>query len=105
MDNADGVGQARIARRLNGLEIVERAENVVVPPRREGEAKEHRLDDFSRAMRAKQPMHEEEFPAPSLRLAHGPHFASTVQLIESQAFEGADRRVDGGVGGATSPPA
>src|SRR5216683_645303 len=58
LDNADGVGQARIARRLNGLEIVERAENVVVPPRRESEAKEPWLDDGSRAMGAKQPVHE-----------------------------------------------
>src|SRR5438093_11257013 len=76
-----------------------------MPPRREGEANKRRLDDCARAVRAKQPVHEEEFPAPTLRLAHRPHLASTVQLIESQAFEGADSRVDGGVSGAKSPPA
>src|SRR5207244_4949063 len=43
LDDGDGVGEARVARRVDVLEIVESAEDVVVPAWRESEAREDRL--------------------------------------------------------------
>src|SRR6187549_2546863 len=37
-DDVDRLGQPSITRRVNRLEVVERTKNVVVPPRRKGEA-------------------------------------------------------------------
>src|SRR5262249_59437917 len=42
-DDVDRLGEARIARRLDGLEVIERAQDVVVPARREGKAEGERL--------------------------------------------------------------
>jgi hypothetical protein len=89
-DNVDCFAEALVARRARGLEIVERAEDVVVPARWEGELKENRLDDFARAMRAKQPVHQQKLAAAGLGGPYGAHFAPPVQLIQPQAFEDTD---------------
>src|SRR5205823_14120879 len=60
-DNLDRLGEAWVSLRVDRLEIVQSAENVVVPTRWEGEGKEDRLDHFASPMGAKQPMHQEEF--------------------------------------------
>src|SRR5213596_2382798 len=60
-DNLDRLGEAWVRARVDRLEIVQSTEDVVVPPRREGEGKEDRLDHFATPMGANQPMHEEEF--------------------------------------------
>ena len=44
-DDVDRFAEAPVPRRVDGLEIIESAEDVVVPARREREAKEDGLDD------------------------------------------------------------
>src|SRR5258708_4476193 len=80
----DRLGEALVARSVDGLEIVQRAEDVVVPPWGECEDSEYRLDDFAGAVRAEEPVHQQEFPAAALRGPHVPDFASTVQFVEAQ---------------------
>jgi hypothetical protein len=60
-DHVDRVGEAAVAGRLHGLEVVERAEDVVVPARREGEERERRLDGPGGTVGAKEPVDEEKF--------------------------------------------
>jgi hypothetical protein len=55
-DDFDGFGETRVARGVDGLEVIEGAKNVVVPPGREREAEEKRLDDFAGAVRTKEAM-------------------------------------------------
>ena len=62
-NDLDGIAQAWIAWTPNGLKVIKRPEDVVMPARREREAKEDRFDDGPGAMRAKQPVHEQEFLA------------------------------------------
>ena len=76
-----------------------------MPPWRICEANERRLDDLARAMRAEEAMNQKELPAPALRLAHRPHFASPVPLKETQPLERADGRMHRRVGGPIRPPA
>ena len=45
IDQVDCLGQSCVARRANRLKIVERAQNVVVPPRWKHEPHEFGLDD------------------------------------------------------------
>ncbi len=71
-----------------------------MPARREGELKENRLDDRAGAMGAEQPMYQEELSAAELRGPHRLQLASTMEFVEPQALEHADRRMDGGVGRA-----
>jgi hypothetical protein len=66
-DDVDRLGEAPVARRADVSEVIERAENVVVPPRREGEAGKGGLDDRARTVGAEQPMSGEELPAAALR--------------------------------------
>jgi len=49
-DDFDGFGEARIARGIDSLEVIEGAENVVVPSGREREANEEGFDNFAGAM-------------------------------------------------------
>src|SRR5438105_3533360 len=70
MDDVDGVGEARVARRVDGVEIVESAEDVVVSSWREREANEYGLDDFAGPVRAKEPVYQEELTAAPLRFVH-----------------------------------
>src|SRR5438552_16611595 len=55
-DNLDRLGKAWVSSRVDRLEIVQSAEDVVMPPRREGEGKEDRLDHFACAIGAKHPI-------------------------------------------------
>lgn len=61
------------------MEVVESAQNVVMPPRWEGEPKKNRLDDGTGAMGAEQPVLQEEFPPAPLRSANGRKFVSAVR--------------------------
>ena len=88
-DDANRLGEARVPGSVDGLEVIEGAQDVVVPPRREGEANENRLDDLAGAIGAEEPVHEKEFPAAALRHADGAHIASPVQFVRPQAFEDA----------------
>ena len=69
------LGKSLVARSIHGLEVVEGPQNVVVPPRREGEADKSRLDDGPGAMGAEQPVHEEELSTPPLGRANGRELA------------------------------
>src|SRR5439155_1569522 len=80
-DDVDGFGEARVARCVDGLEIIERSEDVVVPSRRKGEARECRLDDFAGAMRAKEAMYQKELAAPALCGPHFPDVTWPVQFV------------------------
>src|SRR5262249_9424891 len=71
----------------------ERAEDVVMPPRREGEAGEDRLDHLARAMRAEEPGHEQELPPAMLGVPHRGDPAPAMQLVMAQAFKSKERRV------------
>src|SRR5262249_11167463 len=93
-DDVDRLGEARVARRLDGLEVIERAQDIVVPARREGEAKEDRLDDRAGAMGAEEPMHQEELTAATLGSPHGADFAPAMQIVMSQPLQDTDGRVD-----------
>src|SRR6266516_62827 len=77
-DDIDCLGEAPVARRVDGLEIVESAEDVVVPPWREREASEERLDDFAGPVGAKEPVYQEELAAAALRGPRRPDPASSV---------------------------
>src|SRR5207302_8727614 len=85
--------------------VVQIAKNVVVPPWWERETQENRLDDFTRAVRAKEPVHQQKFTPTGLRGLHRPHFASTVYFVAPQAFEHADRGMDRSVRRAKPAPA
>src|SRR5262249_28371350 len=98
LDYVHCVGEARVARRADGLEIVESAEDVVVPSWWEREANEYRLDNFAGAVRAKEPVHQKELTAATLRGPHRPHFASTASFVVAQALKDTDRRMDRSVG-------
>src|SRR5437762_1594815 len=97
-DDVDCLGQARVARRIDGLEVVECAEDVVMPSGRKRKASECGLDDFAGTVGAKEPVYQEELPAELLRGPHFPDFASTVQFVAPQALEYAYRRVHRSVG-------
>src|SRR2546426_12754295 len=56
--DVDRLGEAPVARRVDGLESVESAEDVVVPPWRESETGEYRLDDLAGTMGAKEPVRQ-----------------------------------------------
>src|SRR5262249_59129631 len=92
-EEGDRHGQAGIARRVDRLEVIEGAQDIVVPARREGKAKEDRLDDRARAMGAEEPMHQEELPAATLGGAYGADFAASVQFVMAQSLQGEDGRV------------
>src|SRR5207248_953399 len=66
----DRLGQARVARRADGLEMVKGAEDVVVPARGKRESDKFRLDDFARAVGAEEPVHEKELAAAALSVPH-----------------------------------
>src|SRR5207247_7737945 len=55
-DDVDGLSEAPVARRVDGLEIVECAGDVVVPAWRESGTGEYRLDDFAGTVGAKEPV-------------------------------------------------
>src|SRR5947208_1597666 len=57
--NFDRLRKARVGRRIDGLEIVQSAEDVVVPARWERKMQENRLDDFAGAVGAKEPVTEQ----------------------------------------------
>src|SRR5262249_11795026 len=71
LDDVNRLGEARVAGRAHGLEVIERAKDIVVPAGWEGEANEDWLDDFAGAMRAEEPVHEEKLAAAALRGPHG----------------------------------
>ena len=104
-DDAHGFSETPIARRVDGLEVVERSQDVVVPPRREREPLEFRLDDPAGPVGAKEPVDEEELTRASLRRAHQLHLASAVQLVQPQPLKHADGRMDLGMGCAIPMPA
>src|SRR5206468_4312394 len=104
-DDVDGLSEAPVARRVDGLEIVERAQDVVVPPWRESGTSEYGLDDFAGTVGAKEPVYQEELTAAALRGSHRAHAASTVQLVEPQALEHADGGMKGSVRCALRTPA
>lgn len=62
-DDFDGFREARVAWGIDGLEVIEGAENVVVPSGWKREADEEGLDDFAGAVRAKEAVREEKFAA------------------------------------------
>src|SRR5437773_671017 len=66
-DDVDRSAEALVTRRVDGLEVIESAEDVVGPARRERDAKEYGLDDVAGTLRAKEPVHQEELTATALR--------------------------------------
>src|SRR5574341_2212362 len=86
-EDADRFGKALVAGRAYGLEVIEGAEDIVVPPRREREAQEDGFDDLASAMGTKQPVHQQELAAAALRSPHRLHPAPTVQLVQPQRSE------------------
>src|SRR5262249_46643727 len=93
LDDVDRVHEASIAGRVDGLEVIECAKNVVMPARREGEAEENRLDDCAGAMRAEQSMHHDDIAVAALGGPHRSEFPPAMKLVLPQSLEGADRRV------------
>jgi hypothetical protein len=77
-DDVDRLGEALVARGVDGLEVVQRAKDVVVPPRRKGKAREDRIDDFAVPAGAEQPMLQEELTPAPLRDTHRAQFAPAV---------------------------
>ena len=57
----DGVGHALVARRAHPAEVVQAAQKVVVPARREVDARHGRIGYFAGAMRAVEPVDQQEF--------------------------------------------
>jgi len=90
VDDFDGFGEARITRGVDGLKVIERAENVVVPPGRKREAREFGLDDVAGAVRAKEPVEQQELAGTSLRGAQFADFLLATQFVEAQALQCAD---------------
>src|SRR5262249_19280129 len=97
-DDFDRLVEAPVSRRVDGLEIIECAEDVVVPPWRERKTSEYRFDDFAGTVGTKEPMHQEELTTTALCGLYRPHFVSTVYFVEPQAFEHTDRRMNRSVG-------
>lgn len=83
--------QARVTRRVDCLKVVERAENVVVPPWRKRHAPKLRADDATRAVRTKQSVLQQELASLLLRAPDIPGAAAL--FVEPQPFENTDRRV------------
>jgi len=100
VEDGDGVGEAGVAGGVDGLEVVEGAEDVVVPAGREGEAEEGGLDDFAGAVGAEEAVEEEEFAAAALGGTDNAEVAGAMEFVEAEAFEDGDGGVDGGMGGA-----
>src|SRR5262249_3301272 len=104
-DNVNCVSKAWIAGGVDRLEVIERAQDIVMPARREGEAKENRLDNLARAMGAEQPVHQQELATATLGGSHGGDLAPAIELIISQPFESKNGRVNRRVGCAKPSPA
>ena len=66
-----------------------------MPARWEREENKNRLDDFARAVGAKEPVHQQEFASSVLCALPGSRLAPGIQFIETQALEDADRGVNG----------
>lgn len=92
-NDAHGIRESWITWGADGLKIVESAQHIVVPARRESEPNKCRLDDFAGPVRPEEAMNQEKLAAPALCLADGPKFAPTVQLVVPQALQHADGRV------------
>lgn len=69
-DDLDSLLQAIIAFSVAVPEIVERPEDVVVPPGRKREPRPRRLDHCAGAVRTEQPVTQQEFPAARLGCAN-----------------------------------
>src|SRR5262249_11122716 len=82
LNDLDRLGEALVARRTHGLEMVQGTEDVVVPPWREGETREYRLDDFTGAVGAKEPMHQQELTPAALRGPHRLPLAAALEFVE-----------------------
>ena len=66
-----------------------------MPPRRERKAKKFGLDDFTGAVRAKEPVRQQEFTAATLRHLHRVGVLHDPLFIQPQPFQNTDGRVDG----------
>ena len=82
-----------------GLEVIEGAEDVVVPSGRKRKTHKQRLDDFASAM-GEEPVRQKKFPAAALRQSYVPRITSTVQFVKSQALEHTDGGMNRSVGRA-----
>jgi hypothetical protein len=80
-NNINRLCKAIVARRIDGPEVIECTEDIVVPPRWEREAKEDRLDDVAGAVGTKEPVDQEEFTAALLSGSHGPSVAFSVRFV------------------------
>ncbi len=106
-DDFDGFGEARVARGIDGLEVIESAQNVVMPSGREREAEEKRLNDFTGVVGAKETVRQEKLAAATLGGLCFAGFVRAMQFVVAQAFERADGGMDRGVrcaGGAAAIP-
>ena len=66
-NDVDRVGEARVAGRIDLLEMVECAQDVVVPSRREDKSREVGLDDVPGPVRPEEAVREQELPSAALR--------------------------------------
>jgi len=90
LDDVDGLGEAWIARRFDSLEVIEGAEDVVVPPGRKIKAGKRRLDDFAGSVGAKETVCQQKLAAAGLRGPHFPDIPSAIYFVVPQTLEHAD---------------
>ena len=102
--HGDGVGEAGISRGYGILEVVEAAQDVVVPARGEYETQHFGLDDFAGAMGAEQAVNQQEFAASALRFARFAGASGTEALVLQQGLDGGDGGVKRTVSGVAAIP-
>src|SRR5215475_4777434 len=88
-DHLDGLADAVVGFNACTPEIIETAQNVVVPKRWEGEAEPALVDNFTAAKRAEHLALKQIAFGPLSRLADGRRFASCA-FVGQQSFEHAD---------------
>src|SRR6185369_6578442 len=95
LDDADGLGDALVGLDPRVAQVIEAAQDVVVPPGRERELEPARVDHLAGRLPPEQPPFEQVLLASGARLGHQGRPADRPLVLE-QALEDVDRRAERG---------
>lgn len=93
-DHFDRVLEAVIVVRVARPEVVQRAQDVVVPARRKRESRQRRIHDFTRPVRTVEPVAKEELPGPGLCRQHFRCPRSVRAGVLAETLQHVDGRVE-----------
>lgn len=93
-EHIHGLGGPVVHRRPGGLEVIEGAENVVAPPRRERKPQHPIVDHLATAMGPEQVVFEQEGATPLLGRLGLPSVGTLARCVLAEAFQHGDGRVE-----------